>query len=159
MKIALFATAALVLIVPAVWAASRPPSGSLSIEGGRGSVVIRGSGVVVGRLEKGDLQIVDLSPNDQWDPRVNGLPQARLLTRGKDINFFIPGGRYRVTVRGDGVAISARGTGVAVVKAKDAAESGTIAVGDGAPAPFPLEASRLTFGGGVDGPTTKGLLP
>jgi hypothetical protein len=157
MRIALFATAALVLVVPAVWASNRP-TGTLSIEGGRGTVVIRGSGVVVGRLAKGDLQIVDLSPNDQWDPRVNGLPQARLLTRGKDINFFIPGGRYRVTVRGDGVAISARGAGVAIVKAKDAAESGTIAVGDGEPVPFPLEASRLTFGG-VDGPTTKGLLP
>jgi hypothetical protein len=144
----------LALAVPAVlsttvWAANRPLAGSLSIEGGRGTVVIRGTGPVVGRLGKGDLQIVDLSPNDQWNPRINGAPLTRTTMRGKDVNFFIPGGRYRLTVHGDGISISARGAGYAVVKAKDATDSGTIAVGDGTPIPLPEESQRLTFGGGV----------
>jgi hypothetical protein len=139
-----------------VWAANRPLAGSLAIEGGRGNVLIRGSGPVVGRLGKGDLQIVDLSPNDQWNPRINGVP-LRTTIRGKDVNFFIPGGRYRLTVHGDGISISARGAGFAVVKAKDGTDSGTIAVGDGTPIPLPEESQRLTFGGGVATSSTNVL--
>ena len=69
---------------------------------------------MIGRLEKGDVQIVDLTPLDQWSPRVNGVPRGRTVwTRGKDINFYVPGGRYRITVHGEGFSISARGQGIA----------------------------------------------
>jgi hypothetical protein len=156
MRVVTLAFLILTLTVSGVWAASRPAAGSLSIEGGRGGIVIRGSGTVVGRLGKGDLQIVDLSPNDQWNPRINGLQSTKITSRGKGVNFFIPGGRYRVTVRGDGISVSARGAGFAIVKAKDASDSGTIAVGDDEPMPLPAESQRLTFGGGgVDGSSTN----
>ncbi len=82
----------------------------------RGTVVLKGKGIVIGRLERGEVEIVDLSPLDQWSPRVNGVPRGRTVwTRGKNINFYVPGGRYLITVRGEGFSVSARGQGTATL--------------------------------------------
>ena len=71
---------------------------------------------MIGRLERGEVQIVDLSPLDQWSPRVNGVPRGRTVwLRGKDVNFYVPGGRYSITVTGTGFSISARGQGTATL--------------------------------------------
>ena len=88
------------------------PAARFEVKGGRGAVQITGKGVLVGRIGKGSLEIVDLSPNDQWSPRVNGIPRGKTVTlRGKNISFYIPGGRYKITARGSDISISARGTG------------------------------------------------
>lgn len=147
MRAVLLASLAMLVSVPMGWAASRPAPGTLSIEDVRGAVVVRGSGTVVGRLDRGELQLTDLSPNDAWTPKVNGLAKSRsVVVRGRDINFFVPGGRYRVSVKGDGVSLSARGVGVATVKGTRAAE-GTFAVGDDVPASVTTDTARLNFGG------------
>jgi hypothetical protein len=148
MRLALLSLLALALAVPAGWAAARPV-GSLSIEDGRGTVVVKGKGIVIGKLERGEVQIVDLSPLDQWSPRVNGVPRGRMVwTRGKDINFYVPGGRYRITVRGDGFSISARGQGSATLTGWPdvTGTTGTFAVGDEPPAPIPVETGEAEFG-------------
>lgn len=148
MRLALVIVLALALAVPAGWAATRP-TGSLSIEDGRGTIVLRGKGIVIGKLERGEVQIVDLTPLDQWSPRLNGVPRGRTVwTRGKDLNFYVPGGRYRITVRGEGFSISARGQGSATLAGKPDASgaTGTFAVGDDAPAPLPSEAHEAEFG-------------
>ena len=63
-------------------------------------------------MEKGSLEIVDLSAVDQWSPRVYGIPRGKTVTlRGKNVSFYVPGGRYKLTARGIGISISARGTG------------------------------------------------
>ena len=68
--------------------------------------------MLVGRIEKGSLEILDLSSGDQWSPRVFGIPRGKAVTwRGKNVSFYIPGGRYRLTAKGTGISISARGTG------------------------------------------------
>jgi hypothetical protein len=131
--------ALLAIAVPAGFAAAEP-AGSLSIEDGRGSVVLKGKGIVIGRLDRGEVQIVDASPLDQWSPRVNGVPRGRTVwTRGKDINFYVPGGRYKITVRGEGFSISARGQGSASLNGRPDATgvTGTYAVGDDALAAIP----------------------
>lgn len=148
MRLALLSLCLLALAIPAGWAATRP-AGSLSIEDGRGTVVLRGKGIVIGRLEKGDVQIVDLTPLDQWSPRVNGVPRGRTVwTRGKDINFYVPGGRYRITVHGEGFSISARGQGVASLdgSADPAGATGTFAVGDSQLMPLPSSLEHVQFG-------------
>lgn len=156
MRLAVLAILAFSIAVPVGWAggrpdAGRPAAGTLSIEGARAAIVIRGAGTVVGRVAKGDVQILDLSPNDAWTPKINGIAKGRTVQmRGRDINFFIPGGRYRLSVRGDGASLSARGLGVVQIKSTKPGEStsGTIAVGDASATALPGDGSRVVFGGG-----------
>lgn len=161
MRLALLSVLVLVLAVPAGWAAATP-AGTLSVEDGRGTIVLTGKGIVIGRLDKGDLKIVDLSPLDQWSPRVNGVPRGKTVwLRGKDVNFYVPGGRYRITVRGEGFSISARGQGTATLDGSPdpTGATGTFAVGDAPAAPIP-GAGQVTFGTPTgDAPTTKAVAP
>ncbi|MFN8223963.1 MAG: hypothetical protein U0R50_12045 [Gaiellales bacterium] len=138
--------------IPAAWAApiARPPAGTVSIEGAKGVVVIRGVGTVIGRVSRGDVQVTDLTPADAWVPKLNGAASSKLLQqRGRDLNFFVPGGRYRIVIKGEGVSLSARGVGVVTVKGARATDNSgaTVAVGDAAPAPLPADGTRITFGG------------
>lgn len=162
MRLALLSLVLLALAVPAAFAASSP-AGSLSIEDGRGSIVLKGKGIVLGRLDKGEVQIVDLSPVDQWSPRVNGVPRGRTVwLRGKDVNFYVPGGRYRITVRGEGFSISARGQGSATLLGNPDASgaTGTYAVGDAAPLPLPPAGQLVAFGSPLPGdPVTTKAVP
>jgi hypothetical protein len=68
--------------------------------------------------------------------------------RGKDVNFYVPGGRYKITVTGTGFSISARGQGVATLDgtADLNGATGTYAVGDGALAPVPDEPVTIQYG-------------
>jgi len=87
MRLAFALFAVLALAVPVARAAA-PTAETLSIEDARGTVTIRGNGIVIGRLERGEIQVVDLTPLDQWSPRVNGVPRGKTVwTRGKDVNF------------------------------------------------------------------------
>ncbi len=146
--------AALILLVLGLSAtvatgAAKAPGGTLLIEDGRGTVQITGKGVLVGRMEKGSLEIVDLNPTDQWSPRVNGIPRGKVVTlRGKNVSFYVPGGRYRLVARGTGISISARGTGTVVLDGDPDAvgDTGRYAIGDLASAPLPLETTREAFG-------------
>jgi hypothetical protein len=149
MRLALVILVLLAIAVPAAGSAAAPPVETLSIENARGVVTIRGNGIVIGRLEKGEIQVVDLTPLDQWSPRVNGVPRGKTVwTRGKDVNFYIPGGRYRITVRGEGFSISARGQGYATLDGNPdvTGATGTYAVGDLDPIAIPDAAERIVFG-------------
>lgn len=108
----------LALVLPgAVLAAARQPSaGTLSIEGGKGVVVVRGNGGLLGHVAHGSVEVVDLTPGDEWRPTVNGVSRGRrVLLRGTNLSFRILGGDYRLTVKGDGISVSARGAGVATL--------------------------------------------
>ncbi len=136
------------LAVPALAGAERP-RGSLEVTDGRGVITIKGRGALLGRLDRGSLTIVDLTPNDQWSPRVNGVPRGRLVSmRGRDVTFYVPAGRYRIVVRGEGINISARGAGSAVLDGQPDATgaAGAYAVGDAAPEPLPDDPARVPFG-------------
>ena len=116
MRLAAIITLALVLSAGVASGAAVAPGGSFEVKGGRGTVQITGKGVLVGRLGKGSLEIVDLSPNDQWSPRVNGIPRGKTVTlRGKNVSFYVPGGRYKIIARGSDISISARGTGAVIL--------------------------------------------
>jgi hypothetical protein len=157
MRLAAILALAFVLAVPAGLAAQRAPSGSLSIQDGRGTIEIKGQGALVGRLDRGTLTIVDVTNRDRWSPRVNGVPRGRVVgTRGQDIGFFIPGGRYRLIVKGDGISISARGTGVVTFTGDPdpAGLTGEFAVGDDELLPIPDDELVVTFGG-VDAPSAS----
>jgi hypothetical protein len=160
MRAALLSAFVLAIAVPVGWAASSPP-GTLSIESGRGTAVLTGKGIVIGRLDKGDLKIVDLSPTDQWSPRVNGVPRGKTVwLRSKNINFYVPGGRYKITVRGDDFSISARGQGSVTLTGNPdpTGATWTYAVGDGARSVIPSVSQSVSFGAAAtEGPSTKAV--
>ena len=158
MRAALLSALVLAIAVPVGWAAASP-AGTLSVESGRGTVVVTGKGIVIGRLEKGDVKIVDMSPLDQWSPRVNGVPRGKTVwLRGKNVNFYVPGGRYKITVRGDGFSISARGQGNVTLTGNPdpTGATGSYAIGDSDLSAIPSAAQTVSFGAApAEGPTTK----
>jgi hypothetical protein len=109
--------AVLALALPALAAAAgRQPAGALSVEGGKGIVIVRGNGGLIGRVAKGTIEVVDLTPLDPWRPTVNGVTHPRNWTlKGGNVSFRILGGGYKVTVKGEGISLSARGSGTATL--------------------------------------------
>jgi hypothetical protein len=149
MRIAALTLVGLGLLAGAATGAAQAPGGSLLIEDGRGLVQITGTGVLVGRLEKGSLKIFDLSTGDQWSPRVGGVPRGATVSfRGKNVSFYVPGGRYRLVARGSGISVSARGTGaVALTGEPDAVGyTGRYAIGDAVTEPLPADLTQVSFG-------------
>ncbi len=152
----------LALTVPAGVLAARAPVGSVEFTDARGAITIKARGPLLGRLDKGTLQIVDLTPADQWSPRVNGVPRGRVVgMRGRDVGFYIPGGRYRVVVRGEGIFISARGQGIVTVEADPdlTGAAGTFSVDDEDPQPLPDVVTRFAYGLEVSVVPFKGSTP
>jgi hypothetical protein len=109
-------TAAIALAVTA--AAADPDVGVLSVEQGKGVVMLDIRGSVLGRLASGSLRVTDLTPRDRY----NGLVVGRKLTpervapkvmlyRGQGLRFRMVGGGYRIVVRGAGIDLSAVGRG------------------------------------------------
>jgi hypothetical protein len=96
-----------------------PENGTLSVERGKGTVVLELRGSVLGRLGNGVLTVTDLTPRDRYtatvvarkmkDSRIVGLRTMRY--RGQGIRFRMLGGGYRIVVRGNGIALSAVGHG------------------------------------------------
>ncbi len=103
------------------WAAG-PTAGTLSLERGKGAVMIDLRGNVLGRLTTGVLRVTDQTPNDRYGALVVGrkLTQERLgprtvVYRGQGLRFRMVGGGYRIVVRGTGISVSAVGRGVVML--------------------------------------------
>jgi hypothetical protein len=104
-------------LVSAATAAS-PKAGELSVERGRGAVVLEIRGSVLGRLGSGTLRVTDTTPRDPYAPLVTGrkVTEERLglrtvLYRGVGLRFRMVGGSYRIAARGNGISLSAVGRG------------------------------------------------
>ena len=125
-------------------------SGLLEIVNGRGIVQITGKGGLNGRIVSGSLQITDLSPGDEWSPWVSGLPRGKVVSvRGENVTFRVPAGRYQVVARGEGISISARGTGQAILDGEPDAvgATGFYRIGDRPQQALPAGVIRVSFGG------------
>jgi hypothetical protein len=155
-----------VLVAPAAVLAADAPkrSGALSIERAMGTIRVTARGGVLGRVDSGSIQFVDLSPNDRWFPVVNGLGRGVVVTlKGDGISFRLLGGQYKLVVRGKGISIAARGHGSAVLDGEpnEVGETGIWAVGSDADcrrAPdscsrIPEFPRRVTFGSQASSPT------
>lgn len=98
--------------------ADAPTSGQLSVDGGRGIVMIDLRGSVLGRLGSGSLRVTDQTPFDRFAPLVAGkkLTSERVgprtvIYRGQNLRFRLVGGGYRMVARGSGITLSAVGRG------------------------------------------------
>ena len=79
--------------------AAEPTVGTLSVERGKGVVMLDLRGNVLGRLANGTLRVTDQTPNDRYAAYVVGrkLTQTRLgprtvLYRGQGLRFRMLGG-------------------------------------------------------------------
>jgi hypothetical protein len=111
-----------VAAVGSVAHAAEPTSGTLSVERGKGVVMIDLRGSVLGRLSSGTLRVTDQTPNDKYTALVVGrkVTQERLgprtvLYRGQGLRFRMLGGGYRMLARGSGISLSAVGRGTVML--------------------------------------------
>jgi hypothetical protein len=118
-KLILFACAVLSLAALTLsTGASGQTSGVLSVDQGRGIVILDLRGVVLGRLTSGTLRVTDHTPRDRFEEVVNGkFVEERVgprtsVYRGQGLRFRMVGGRYRIVIRGTGIAVSAIGRGL-----------------------------------------------
>jgi hypothetical protein len=102
--------------------AGEPTGGTLSVERGKGVVMVDFRGSALGRLATGTLRVTDQTPNDKYSALVVGrkLTQERLgprtvLYRGQGLRFRMLGGGYRMVARGSGITLSAVGRGSVVL--------------------------------------------
>jgi hypothetical protein len=120
------AISALVL-VPAAFGAlgGATEDGTLSIRDGNGVFVFNVKGSVLGRVDKGQIEVYDKNPDDAREPEVRGADRTRAATEhktifsGKKIRFRIVGGSFRTKISALGVDVSAVGRGVVTMNAYD----------------------------------------
>jgi hypothetical protein len=105
--------------------AAEPTAGTLSVERGRGVVVVDLRGSLLGRLSTGWLRVTDHTPNDRYVAMVAGrrITQERIgsktvVYRGQGLRFRMVGGGFRVVVRGTGISLSAVGRGIVTLDAE-----------------------------------------
>jgi hypothetical protein len=106
--------------VPAALSADTPGDGTLSVKRGRGSVVLKLKGTVIGRLSNGRVQVKDFRPFDSNVALFTGCkvkhPTISLtVCQGRKIGYRVLDGRFNVNVRGSGISISAVGRGTLTV--------------------------------------------
>jgi hypothetical protein len=111
--------------IAGVAGAAEPDIGNLSVESGKGVVVLELRGSTLGRLGAGTLTVTDLTPRDRYTATVTGRKTSvrpiglrTVRYRGQGLRFRMVGGRYRFVVRGSGIALSAVGKGVVVLDAE-----------------------------------------
>jgi len=102
--------------------AALPSAGELSVERGKGLVVLDVRGSVLGLLERGTLRVTDTTPRDRFSALVTGrrVTQERIgprtvVYRGQGLRFRMVGGGYRIVARGTGISLSAVGRGFVVL--------------------------------------------
>jgi hypothetical protein len=107
-----------VAVASSLASAAEPTSGTLSVDGGKGVVMIDLRGSVLGRLATGSLRVTDQTPNDRYAPLVAGkkltwerLGPRTVIYRGQGLRFRLVGGGYRMVARGSGITVSAVGRG------------------------------------------------
>jgi len=147
--------------------AAEPSVGTLSVERGKGVVMLDLRGNVLGRLTSGTLRVTDNTPGDRYAAYVVGrkLTQVRtgprtVLYRGQGLRFRMLGGGYRVVVRGTGIDVEAVGRGVVLLDGEPRIEGEDVGVYslDGADcgvepqlcSPLPAEPERFILGPTTD---------
>ena len=118
--IVLAALAALIVVPTAL--ATLPQGGqddgTLSVRRGRGLVVLRFRGAVIGRIAHGSVRVTDPIVDDGQGAEFFGcdnthrdVSDTTSVCRGDDVRFRAIGGRYSVKVSGSGIFLSAVGRG------------------------------------------------
>jgi hypothetical protein len=121
-KLLLLVCALTALASSTIASGAEPTAGTLSVERGKGLVMVEVRGSMLGRIGTGTLRVTDLTPNDRYGALVTGrkLKEERVgprtvVYRGQGLRFRMVGGGYRMVARGSGMAVSAVGRGWVVL--------------------------------------------
>ena len=145
----------LVLALPAAAWAARTPSGdgTLAIDNGNGTVVVKARGGILGRFDDGNVVITDLDLADGKVPVVWGADTVirqsggRTLYSGEGIRFRLIGGLYRVQINATGIDLSAVGRGTVSLDATGFTDfPGRFSLDGGSFQPLPGHATTYTLG-------------
>jgi hypothetical protein len=144
------------LTVPIALAADPPADGTLSVKRGRGLVVLKLRGTVIGRVQKNArVQVKDFRPLDGIDPSLTGCsPRLRRIgagvyvCKGRNVGFRVDDGRFNVSVQGSGISISAVGRGPVTVDGvgETGISDGVMSVDDAPYQSLPDEPTTLMLG-------------
>jgi hypothetical protein len=98
--------------LPAVALAAKADTSRLSINDGRGLVVLKGRGTVVGRIDLGSVSVVDTTPGDLTEPLVFNCDDETFrgtatVCTGDHLRFRMIGGGWKIVIRGAGIDLSA----------------------------------------------------
>jgi hypothetical protein len=155
----------LVLALPAAAWAIRvmPGDGTLVVDNGRGVVIVRARGAIIGRFDSGRLTVDDPVEGDGSGPivygaeRIRDLSATRTLYIGEDVRFRMIGGAYRVQIQAVGIDVSAVGRGTATLDASGFTDQpGRFSINGGPFQPMPGVATRYMLG--LPAPGTLGTL-
>ena len=142
---------ALVLLVPAASGVdAQRGDGTLSIQNGRGTVVVQARGAVIGQLTRfernGSLVIEDPVDGDGSDPKVLGADWVREradgtpIYGGKGIRFRLIGGRFVLRVTNAvGLQLSVVGKGKATLDGAGSLSDGVFSLNGEEPQPLPAD--------------------
>lgn len=101
--------------VPLAVAAGPPTDGTLSVKRGKGTITLKVTGTIIGRVTNGRVQVRDFKPYDGNDPRWSckwhRISRQVTYCKGRNLGFRVEDGRFTVTVKGTGISISAVGHG------------------------------------------------
>jgi hypothetical protein len=101
--------------VPLALAAGSRTDGTLSVKRGRGTVTLKVTGTVIGRVGNGRVQIRDFKPGDgnepQWSCKRHRVSRQISYCTGRNLGFRVEDGRFTVNLKGTGISISAVGHG------------------------------------------------
>jgi hypothetical protein len=134
------------LTLPAATAARTHSAtdGTLSIQNGRGKIILTVRGGVIGSFAAGSVTITDPVDGDGTGPIVTGedfppIERSDTTTtwRGNRVRFRIIGGYFRVVVKGRGINLSLIGKGQVTLNGAGTGDDGTYAVNDGVYSPLP----------------------
>ena len=153
MQRTLLLTALLAALTVPVALAADTGDGTLSVKRGRGAIVLKLNGTVIGRVKSGRVQVKDFRPLDANDPVLTGCKVRRIgagvsVCKGRNLGFRVDDGRFNVSVQGSGISISAVGRGpVTVDGAGDMGRpDGVLSVDNGPYASLPDEPTTFMLG-------------
>ena len=121
-------------------------------------VVLTGTrGAIWGQVDKGTLRVTDLNVDDNVAPQVSCSVACSIsilptdstvkIYTGKNIHFRFSGAKYRFTIVGSGVDVTAVGVGqAALIGDPDVDDPGYYAIDDGKWLQVPLLRKLVTFG-------------
>ena len=143
--------------VPAALAAARSPGdGVLELSKVNGTVVVAGTrGTLWGQIDKGKLVVTDPILGDGQvlvsgaETKRPGVLDGTTIYGGTDIRFRVTGGKYRLSLKGTGIDLTAVGVGSAQLSGDLLAETpGNYALDSGKWITVPyFPASRLVLFG------------